>query len=163
MKSKNKGNTYERKISNLLSAKFKDYLQESQGFRRNPDSGSFFGGSNSKKIETHNLDYAVFGDIICPKNFKFSIECKHYKTPPSFKSIIMNKVTQWDQWISQARLDAKNSGKLPFIIIKYNNIDDIVMVQTQFSGLQEIFKYDGVYIYLLSSVIALPDNEFFVP
>lgn len=161
MNSKNKGNSYERKISNILSNKFKEFLNEEKGFRRNPDSGSYFGGSNSKKISTHNLDYAVFGDIICPKNFKYSLECKHYKTPPTFKAIISNKVTQWDTWIKQARLDAQSSGRLPLIIVKYNNVDDIAIVDNAIVELQEVFRYNSSYVYKLDDILKLENSHFF--
>ena len=102
---KQKGNGFERKIANLLSETFEPYLGISNGFRRNPDSGSFWGGSNLHRTLTHDTNYAVFGDLICPKNFKYSIECKHYKTAPSLQAIINQSVKQWDTWLEQAEQD----------------------------------------------------------
>ena len=52
---KAKGNSYERKIANLLSARFKDYTGIDQSFRRNPDSGSYFGGQNQKELKHTTL------------------------------------------------------------------------------------------------------------
>jgi hypothetical protein len=161
MNSKNKGNTYERKISNLLSGRFKTLLNEDKGFRRNPDSGSYFGGSNSTKLQTHNLDYAVFGDIICPKNFKFTIECKHYKSPPSFKSIVQQKVTSWDGWIDQALQDAASAKKHPMILIKYNTVDDFVMLQEPLATGNLILTYKGFHLYKIGELLVQPDSYFF--
>jgi hypothetical protein len=161
MNSKNKGNTYERKMANLLSDRFKLLLNEDKGFRRNPDSGSYFGGSNKRKLETHNLDYAVFGDIIVPKLFKFAIECKHYKTAPTFKSIVCQKVTQWDEWIDQAVQDAISAQKEPMIIIKYNNVPDMVFLKHVLDQNKIILTYNNFNLYTLDWVLSQPDDYFF--
>ena len=94
---KNKGSSFERKIANLLSDRFESKLGIKNGFRRNPDSGSFFGGSNKQRTQSYSLDYALFGDLICPRNFRFSIECKHYKTPPTLKAlpVVFLQSRQW--------------------------------------------------------------------
>jgi hypothetical protein len=161
MNSKNKGNTYERKISNLLSGRFKLLLNEDKGFRRNPDSGSYFGGSNSAKLQTHNLDYAVFGDIICPKNFKFTIECKHYKSPPTFNSLINRKITAWDEWIDQAVQDAQSAGKKPLLIFKYNNVPDLILLPDLLPNGHIILTYRGFNLYKLDELMQQPDTYFF--
>ena len=119
---KQKGSKFEREIANLLSERFESILGIKNGFRKTADSGSFFGGTNQLRTKTYNLDYAVFGDIICPRNFRFSIECKHYKKPPTFKAIISQKVTDWDSWLKQAEQDATSSNKLMSLLVKYNNI-----------------------------------------
>ena len=43
---KQKGNRFERDIANMFSERFATYTGIEKAFRRNPDSGSFFGGSN---------------------------------------------------------------------------------------------------------------------
>lgn len=161
MNSKNKGNTFERKIANLLSKTFEHVLNEEKGFRRNADSGSYFGGSNSQRTRTHNLDYAVFGDIICPKDFKYTIECKHYKTAPSFQSILNSDVPQWDKWIKQAESDSNSSGKSPLIIVKYNNVVDFVMIKDK-QIIQESFTYKHYFIYKLDEILKLDSSMFFL-
>lgn len=157
---KNKGNSFERKVANLLSDRFEPMLQIKNSFRRNPDSGSFFGGSNQQRTHTYNLDYAVFGDLICPKNFKFSIECKHYKSPPTFKSVISQNVTQWDKWLQQAEQDATSSNREMSLIVKYNNVDEIVFLRNPISGKHT--TYLNYCIHLLSDWLTLPDNYFFI-
>lgn len=158
---KSKGNSNERKISNLFSKRFAAYTGISQSFRRNPDSGSFWGASNQKRTETHNLEFAIFGDLICPRAFNFSIECKHYKTAPGFQSVMQQKVKQWDEWLVQVTQDSENAGKFPVLITKYNNVDEIVFLQTELPQLRKRLEYKNWHIYLLDDWLGLEDNYFF--
>jgi hypothetical protein len=157
---KAKGSSFERKIANLLSERFETKLGQKNGFRRNPDSGSFFGGSNSTRTENYNLDYAVFGDLICPRNFRYSVECKHYKSPPSFKSVISHNVSQWDQWLAQAEKDAASSSRLMSLIIKYNNVDEIVFLRSPIENCHH-GRYQGYFLHLLEDWLKLLDDHFF--
>jgi hypothetical protein len=158
---KNKGSTFERKIANLLSERFEVVTGIKQGFRRNPDSGSFFGGSNKRRTETHDLDSANFGDLICPKSFKYSVECKHYKTAPSFAAIVKGKVAQWDGWISQAAQDAAGSSKEMLLIVKYNGVDEVAFLATPMLDLQLVMPYKQVFGYRLEDLLKLNNNIFF--
>ncbi len=157
---KNKGNTFERKMANMLSERFESLLKIEKGFRRNADSGSYFGGSNTYRVAQHDLDHACFGDLMCPNNFKYSIECKHYKSAPSFQSVFAKDVSQWDTWIAQAEQDATNANKLPLLIIKYNNVPEFVFVKNKLE-ISEVLQYKGLYAYTLSSMLALEDSVFF--
>lgn len=157
---KAKGSSFERKIANLLSDRFESKLGKKNGFRRNPDSGSFFGGSNSQRTESYDLDFAVFGDLICPRLFRYSIECKHYKAPPSFKGVVSHNVSQWDQWLEQAEKDAASSSRKMSLIVKYNNVDEIIFLK---SAVPDSFHslYKGYYLHMLSDWLKLPDDHFF--
>ena len=157
---KNKGNSFERKMANMLSERFAAVTGLEKSFRRNADSGSFFGGSNMYRAQQHDLDNACFGDLMCPKNFKYAVECKHYKTAPSFQSVIAKEVTQWDKWIEQSDQDAKNSDKLSLLIIKYNNVPEFVLLSNKLE-ISEVLQYKGRYMYTLASVLALTDDNFF--
>ena len=159
--SKQKGGQFERKIANLLSARFELITGIKQSFRRNPDSGSFFGASNQFRKETHDLDHANFGDLMCPKAFNYSIECKHYKTGPSFAAIVKGKITQWDTWIAQAKQDAINSKKAMLLIIKYNGVDEIVFLSTPVDNVPMLFPYKDVFGYRLDDLLLLDDEFFF--
>ena len=158
---KSKGSNFERKIANLLSSRFTVKLGIKNGFRRNPDSGSFFGGSNSTRTENYSLDYAIFGDLICPKDFAYSIECKHYKSPPSFKSVVCHDVKQWDTWLGQAEQDSASSNRKMSLVGKYNNVDEIVFLKNTFPT-AHFTKYKGYYIYQLSDWLTQDDSEFFI-
>jgi hypothetical protein len=158
---KNKGNSFERKIANLLSTRFKEVTGIDQA-RRNPDSGSFFGASNQRRTETHDLDHANFGDLLCPKNFNFSVECKHYKTGPTFSALVKGNITQWDKWLGQASQDAKNSKKEMMLIVKYNGVDEIVFLDAELDGaISPSMIYQTYFIYKLSDILTLGDKFFF--
>jgi hypothetical protein len=158
---KNKGNTFERKISGLLSTRFSSFLGIDKAFRRNADSGSFFGGSNSYRAEQHDLDNACFGDVMCPKNFRFTVECKHYKSSPTFQSIVKGNVSQWDDWLEQSENDAKTANKEPLLIVKYNNVPEIVFVKTPLKEKTPIAVYKSFNIYQLSEFLTLDEASFF--
>jgi len=161
MNSKDKGNAFERKISNLLSKRFETVTGLTQAFRRNIDSGSFFGGSNQRRTQTHNTENAVFGDINVPSNFKFSLECKHYKEAPSFKSIMKQDVKSWDLWISQAKQDCDNAGKEMLLIVKYNGVDEIAILDKLPQGITPIMNYKGNFVINLDTLLELADEVFF--
>ena len=157
---KSKGNTFERKIANLLSERFHQHTGIEKSFRRNADSGSFFGGGNKSRVTQYDLEHAAFGDLICPDTFLFSVECKHYKTGPSFQSIVNKEVTQWDTWIKQVEQDSTNANKLPLLIIKYNNVPEFVFVKNKLE-IDEILQYKGYYSYTLSVILKLTNEIFF--
>lgn len=158
---KSKGNSFERKISNRLSERFSTFLGIEKAFIRNADSGSFFGASNMSRMKTHNLEFATFGDIITPKLFNYSIECKHYKTGPSFKKFLSGTVQEWDTWLKQAKQDAKNSKKEMMLIVKYNGVDELVFVEKEQASLKCLFLYKKYYVYTLEDYLTLADTHFF--
>jgi hypothetical protein len=159
--SKNKGSTFERKISTMFSARFATLTGISTSFRRNPDSGAFFGGGNKTRTDTHDTDHANFGDLLCPVNFKFSIECKHYKTPPTFTAIVSGEVKQWDGWLSQVEQDSAKSSKSPLLIVKYNSVRELAIVKQLYSTIPVRLVYKSNYIYTLEDLLTLSDAEFF--
>jgi len=157
---KQKGNTFERDIANRLSARFATITGVEKAFRRNADSGSFFGGKNQQRIEQYDTDYALFGDLICPRNFMFSVECKNYKTPPTFNALIKQDIAEWDKWIVQAEQDAKNSNKKMMLIIKYNRtLPFVILGEKTSASLAGVYK--NYFIYSLDDILLLPDEFFF--
>lgn len=160
---KQKGNKFERDIANLLSDRFQEQTGVEKGFRRNPDSGAFFGGTNAGRAEIYDTDYALYGDLICPRNFAFSVECKHYKAAPPLNAVLKQKVTQWDKWLRQATQDAETSEKNMMMIVKYNNTETMVFVDIHMSEcIIPIFTYRERYlVYTLTDVLSIDDNIFF--
>jgi hypothetical protein len=159
---KNKGNNWERTIANLLSDKFKEYLNIEKAFIRNPNSGAFMGGKNQVRMKTHAEDFQTFGDILTPDNFRFVVECKHYKTPPSFDKFIKQDVKQWDTWIEQVTQDSVNSKKEMLLIIKYNNTEPFIIVDFPIgNGISPIFNYYKYLGYTLSDFMSIQDSFYF--
>lgn len=157
---KQKGNGYERKIANLLSVRFATVTGIDKSFRRNADSGSFFGGSNVSRTTQYDTTKATFGDIITPENFNFSLECKFYKTPPSFSAMMKQDCKEWDKWIGQAGQDCISANKKMAIIIKYNNVEDLVILTETF-GLTSVINYKQYFVVSLTNWLTLPDTVFF--
>ena len=160
MNSKNKGNSFERKIANLLSSRFEERTGIKQAFRRNSDSGSYFGGTNQVRLQTHDTNKANLGDIICPIDFAYTVECKHYKSPPIFKNIMQQECKNWDGWLEQAEQDSKNSGKRMMLIIKYNNVSEIVILREPVPNTFNL-PYKSYFVADLSAFLAQDDSVFF--
>ncbi len=159
--SKGKGNVFERKIAKTLSERFAAHTGLPISFIRNPSSGAYFGGKNSARTQTHDLDKASFGDLICPKDFRFNIECKHYKEPPSFAALVKQEVAMFDKWISQSDLDSQSSNTIPLIIIKYNNVPEFAMIpKTDWTASYNMIYRDHV-IMPLTSFLSQPDEYYF--
>ena len=161
MNSKNKGNTFERKIAKVLSDRFSSVLGIDNAFRRNIDSGSYFGGKNQTRMESHDLEKAEFGDIVAPNSFLFSIECKHYKKPPTFSAMVDQKCKMIDDWIAKAKQDAENSNREMCLIMKFNNVKETVLLEKTFGTLVPVMLYQGYYIVTLESFLAQADDHFF--
>lgn len=157
---KQKGNRFEREVSNTLSSRFAAFTGLQNSFRRSVDSGSFYGGTNQSRTETHSLDYAVFGDIVCPRNFNFTIECKNYKDAPTLSNIVTGNVKQWDEWIEQASQDAKNANKKMLLIIKYNRTETFCVVEPTSDFIPKVL-YKGYYIVSLSDFLQKDDTFYF--
>lgn len=162
--SKAKGDNFERKIANLLSDRFASYLKLKKAFIRNLGSGSRFGGKNAKIASFVTDEAKQVGDIIVPTNFRFNIECKFYGSPPSLKSITEQKISQWDKWIEQAKLDNKTSGKEYWVIImKYNLISPMcILPQTLLKEFSPIIIYKDNFIVTLDEFLSKPDEFYFI-
>ena len=150
VQSKKKGNNFERDVVHLFKDLFKD-----EGFERNAFSGSLYGGSNRHRMQGMNEEHtsAVCGDIICPKDYPFSIECKAYKDL-DFHNIINGSCKTLDEWIDQAEDDAKATNKKVLIIIKINNRGKYVVTKnlvlnsmdiSTVSDLDSVAKYKSEY------------------
>lgn len=149
--SKNKGSTYERKIVKLL----KEWSGEK--FQRSPSSGAW---STVHKRED------LSGDITCSNSkFKYSIECKKYKTW-SLESLITSDKSPILVWWKQCLSQTPN-GKIPLLIFSKNHSEDFCMCNRfpfnnehvpclAFSNL----SYD-LYIFRLSDLLETDPIEAF--
>ncbi|AXH72724.1 MAG: hypothetical protein [Caudoviricetes sp.] len=160
---KKKGNSYEREISNKFSERFKEVTGIEKSFRRNTDSGSFFGGQNKTRTEQYDLNNACFGDIMTPVNFKFTLECKSYHSAPTVASILKHNIKNWDEWIEQSESDAESANKKQFLVVKYNNIPEMVIIKDDLThlGVNYAIQYHEYKVYNLNDILQLPDDFFF--
>jgi hypothetical protein len=116
VQSKQKGNSFEREVSNEFTIRFNDH------FQRVPQSGAICGGFNRAKVTNLRQDaqQILSGDIICPEFFPFALECKNYgeKTGPQMYSILEGDERVLDKWLTQARGDAEFSKKQFLVLFK---------------------------------------------
>jgi len=133
-RSNTKGSDFERKIAKIFSNTFKEHTGVEQAFTRNlGGSGAWFGGKNAHRANKVDEKDLNTGDIVCPMDFKFTIECKHYKTAPTLPSVLKGPIAQWDKWIGQVSSDANASGRDAMLIMKYN-LSPISVVITEQSA-----------------------------
>jgi hypothetical protein len=111
---KKKGSRYELEVAKDLSARYKET------FRRVPQSGAIVGGLNRIYNEGLREDAAeiLAGDIICPKWFPFSVECKNYANSPKIHNLLSIGDKDLDKWIKQAKGDAEFAKKEWLIFFK---------------------------------------------
>jgi len=114
--SKRKGNSFERDIVNIFKKEFED-----EGFMRTPHSGATFGKSNRYRMEgiDEGFSHQMTGDLVVPKKFPFSLECKAYKNF-EFHQVLQGENKTLDKWIEQAKDDAEVSEKEMLIVMKFN-------------------------------------------
>lgn len=151
---KQKGNRTENECAKILNKRFKD-----KSFRRVPQSGAMFGQSN--KIGTENVDEEIksslSGDILCPINFKYSIEHKAYQSADFW--YFWNESSDLHSWMNQCQNDANFSKKLPMLVVKFNNHKRIVFIHEKLDGY--ILEHRGWYCYNFEELLRQGDEFFF--
>lgn len=157
--SKSKGSAFERKIAKAFNDRFSEFIGIELPFGRNLHSGAYFGGKNSHRVAKHDKKDVDVGDITIPMNFRYVIECKHYKTPLSLKQLIEQKSAKLDKWIEQNDIDAKSTNKKSMIIIKYNLVPEFVMIEDDLGG--SFAKYKDYYMYSFKYILNKKEELFF--
>jgi len=142
--SKAKGSEFERKIAGIMNKAFIEHTGLDKAFIRNIHSGAWYGGKNAHRAEGVGDKDLNTGDITTPLDFIYTIECKHYKSPPAFKGFIDGKVSQWDTWIDQTEQDSATSGRSSMLIIKYNLVSEIAMIRKDDSALLKDKKLNPI-------------------
>lgn len=121
---KAKGNGFENTVAKKLS----DALAPLK-FIRTQGSGARVGGKNFETLGMLFGEDALklfVGDVV-PVNekeasvkFRFSIECKFYRMPDKFTSLVAGSANVF-KWMKEAIDDASKTGKTPLLIFKWNN------------------------------------------
>jgi len=151
--SRNKGNTFERKIAKLLNEHFN--IKE---FNRSPGSGAY--------ATTHNLPehLKIYGDLITPNNFRFCIECKKGYNKENIYSLLDNSSDFWG-FIEQCEKDSENSYKLPLILYQQDRRDILAITQADVFPTDinkiKIYKEKEYEIFKLKDLLLRPDISWF--
>lgn len=121
---KAKGNGFESQIAKKLT-KALDPLT----FIRTPGSGARLGGKNfelfgkmfgADATKLFTGDVAVTNEKEASLEFRFSIECKSYKTPDNFTALVSGNACFF-KWFEEACVDAFKINKQPMLIWKFNH------------------------------------------
>ncbi|MDR0675593.1 MAG: hypothetical protein LBF97_00940 [Elusimicrobiota bacterium] len=154
--SKRKGSNGEREVCSLLEQRFKGYF-----FKRSPQSGAAVGATNIKKVDTYNKNHLdVFaGDIFCSDDkFKFTIEVK-FRKDVSFWDLFNN--SEIFEWFKQAQQQANITGKIPLLIVKYNNKPFIIYTTCIVDDKIQVFKIGDWCCYRFADFFSQDDDMFF--
>lgn len=150
--SKKKGNKFERDLATILNEKF-----DTKDFCRTPGSGAF--------ATTHTLPehLRVYGDLITPLNFKYTIESKVGYNKESIISLF-NENSILSQMILQARRDGEKSKKLFLLIIKQDYQKAIVVSNDNGleSHLNKVLKFNDLILFEFDEMITLDRKLFFI-
>lgn len=150
--SKKKGNKFERDLATILNEKF-----DTKDFCRTPGSGAF--------ATTHTLPehLRVYGDLITPLNFKYTIESKVGYNKESIISLF-NENSILSQMILQARKDSEKSKKFFLLIIKQDYQKTIVVSNDNGleSHLNKVLKFNDLILFEFDEMITLDRELFFI-
>ena len=152
--SRNKGNSFERKVALMLNNKF-----STKEFCRSPGSGAF--------ATTHNIPehLKIHGDLITPIDFKFCIECKKGYNKENIYSLYNKRSELW-KFIDQCEKDSKACNKDPLVIfqqdrqkilaiVRYNTFNiDIKKIDIYRKSNKE---YNNYSIYLFEDLLLNDD------
>ena len=153
-----KGKAFERKVCEMLNERF-----QTKDFMRTPGSGAF---ATAHTLPDHVV---IYGDLITPLNFKFTIECKKGYNKESISSLFNDK-SNFSEFIKQAEQDSKKANKELLIILAQDRQEPLALVRQQgfqnfiseFNEYAVLYKYNNLYLILkLKEILKLPTYTFF--
>ena len=149
--SKKKGNRNELAVATLLTKRF------GKTFRRVPASGAH--GTNLAETDIRQDAKEIHsGDIICPPDFKFSIEVKS-RSNFNFWDLLNKENTEVDDWISQAEKQAEIAKKKFLLIVRANNRKPFAILKKDY--FTTYVSYKEYTIVRLDYLLEMPETFFF--
>ena len=135
---KKKGNAFEGQIAKKLSGALAPLT-----FIRSPGSGARVGGKNYEafgKMFGEDAMKLFVADVVatnerdCGLNFKWSIECKSYKSSDSFETMVAGNANIF-KWFEESVTDAEKTNREPILVFKWNNTPVYVAVDSNLSDI----------------------------
>ncbi len=150
---KKKGNRVENELARILSERF------NRKFTRVPMSGGWGTINRASGIREDALE-VLSGDLMAPKDFKFSIESKS-RMDFNFWDFINEdtKELDIDNWIFQVENDAAATNKMPLLYIKINNRKPFVLFPKKLY--ESTMTYKEYSIMRFDYFLQLEDSFFF--
>lgn len=151
--SKNKGNRGERNLVEILNKRF------------NTKEFSRVVGSGNRWSQVSHVAKNYIGDIVCPENFKFVIECKFgYPQIDLFKSLTGGDPLL-DSFLKQAQEDGKRSCKDCLLFWKRDRQPWLTFIKTKILPKKHKLNYCLIYrdwTCLPTATIFECDDSFFM-
>ena len=150
--SRTKGNTFERKIATTLNSRF-----NTNEFCRSPGSGAF--------ATTHSLPkhLQIYGDLITPQNFKFTIECKKGYNKENLCGFFKEN-SDVRSFIRQATRDSIKSNK-PFLVVFQQDRKTILSIfkkeDLNYKILNDYIEWSKYIICPFDQLLKLEDSIFY--
>jgi hypothetical protein len=145
---KAKGNAYERKIAELFTKAY--YPDEDGEIRRVPMSGAWDKRSTPGDLIAFKYRLKGSDEMIIDTSFPLVVECKDWKDVKHFFTGLYGNESAIFDWMRQAELDAKPTGKIPFVSFKlYRQANIGILRATDFSRLKELFGEPEFKYYFL--------------
>lgn len=136
--SKRKGSNFEGQIAKKLSAALAPLT-----FIRSPGSGARVGGKNfdafgkmfgADAMKLFAADVVATNERDCGLIFKWSVECKSYKSSDSFETMVAGNANIF-KWFEESVVDAAKTDRQPILVFKWNNTPTYIAVDSRLSGI----------------------------
>jgi hypothetical protein len=156
--SKDKGRRFENNLCKVLKNRF------GFEFTRTIGSGNRWG---QVSFLPHHAQQTFSGDLVCPENFKFVIECKGGYNDIDIHGAFEKGIASLDKWIKQAEDEGERCGRTPIIcwkkdykpwlsLIELSNFDE------PYKLFDYHFKYRNYIMFPLLEILKFEDNFFYV-
>jgi hypothetical protein len=157
--SKRRGNGGELELSKVFCERFPD-----KKFFRSIGSGNRW----SQVDLSEEMKNAFTGDIVCPTNFKFVIECKYGYADIEMCGIFSGH-KQFDEWLKKVRRDADSLKKHPIVCWRKPHYEWLAFIPyelflSQFKQPTIFLKYikeEEWAIIPLNKLLELPNDFWF--
>ena len=162
--SKSKGSGFEGQVAKKLTSALAPLT-----FIRSPGSGARVGGKNYALFGKMFGDDAMklfVGDVVPTNerdsniNFKFSIECKSYKTPDNFTALATGNANVYS-WFEESVVDSVKIDKIPMLVFKWNHTPVFIAIEKTGDELPvkpkfELVQERHLQIFLLDDLLQHP-------
>ena len=158
VKSKDKGGRVERALGKILFDRF--------GFEFTRTLGSGNRHGQVFFLPPH-AQQTFSGDLVCPENFKFVIECKGGYNDIDLFYAVSKGHAELDSWLEQVESESERCGRLPAICWKKDYKPWLAFIKaehlkTPFDTYQNHFFYKGYVGGPLDDFLKFKDEFFYV-
>jgi hypothetical protein len=164
---KAKGNAFEGLIAKKLSVALAPL-----NFKRSPGSGAAVGGKNfeifgamygEEALKLFVADVVPLNEKQSKVKFKYSLECKFYKTQDNFTQLAQGSANVF-KWFNESVIDSAKINKMPLLIFKWNNTSIFVAIKETDTLLESALtiKNKDVSLKIFEFETLIKNKEFWI-